>query len=109
MAIPRNAYPTDASDEEWASVATHLTLLREDAGQRRHALREVFMVRAGSGWRRLPHDVPPWAAVDQQVQRWLAAGVFAAPREPRRVRPPRAQRASARRVIAAMKAPFAAW
>lgn len=35
------------------------------------------MVRAGSGWRLMPHDLPPWAAVYQQTQRWLKAGVFA--------------------------------
>jgi transposase len=26
----------------------------------------------------LPHDFPPWAAVYQQTQRWLKAGVFEA-------------------------------
>ncbi len=26
----------------------------------------------------LPHDLPPWAAVYQQTQRWLQAGVFEA-------------------------------
>jgi hypothetical protein len=29
-------------------------------------------------WRMLPHDFPPWEAVYQQTQRWLAAGVFEA-------------------------------
>ena len=81
MATPRKAYPTDVSDEEWAFVAPYLTLLREDVKQRKHDLREVFnaarwMVRAGSGWRLLPHDFPPWEAVYQQTQRWMAAGVF---------------------------------
>ena len=79
----RKAYPSDVSDEEWALVASYLTLLREDCGQRRHSLREVFnamrwMVRAGAPWRLIPHDFPPWAAVHQQAQRWIAAGVFEA-------------------------------
>src|SRR5947209_14116130 len=26
----------------------------------------------------MPHDLPPWAAVYQQTQRWLTAGVFEA-------------------------------
>lgn len=26
----------------------------------------------------MPHDLPPWAAVYQQTQRWLKAGVFEA-------------------------------
>jgi len=53
----------------------------EDAPQRRHDLREVFnalrwIVRAGAPWRLLPTSFPPWAAVDQQTQRWIAAGCF---------------------------------
>jgi transposase len=61
----------------------HLALVREDAPQRTHDLREVFnalrwIVRAGASWRMLPHDFPPWEAVYQQTRRWLSAGVFEA-------------------------------
>ena len=38
----RKRYPDDVSDEEWAFVAPYLTLMREDAPQRDHDLREVF-------------------------------------------------------------------
>jgi transposase len=77
----RKPYPSDASDEEWAFVAPYLTLMREDASQRDHDLREVFdglrwIVRTGSPWRYMPHDLPPWEAVYQQTRRWLSAGVF---------------------------------
>jgi transposase len=77
----RTAYPSDVSDEEWAFVAPYLTLMQEDAPQRDHDLREVFnglrwVVRTGSPWRYLPHDLPPWHTVYQQTQRWLRAGVF---------------------------------
>lgn len=79
----RKPYPTDVSDEEWAFVAPYLALLREDAPQRVHDLREVFdalrwIVRAGTSWRMMPNDFPPWEAVYQQTQRWIAAGVFEA-------------------------------
>jgi len=79
----RKPYPSDVSDEEWAFVAPYLTLVRRDAPQRVHDLREVFdalrwIVRSGAPWRMLPHDFPPWEAVYQQTQRWLAAGVFEA-------------------------------
>lgn len=79
----RKAYPSDVTDEEWAFVAPYLTLLTPEAPQRTHDLREVFnalrwLVRAGASWRMLPHDFPPWAAVYQQTQRWLAAGAFEA-------------------------------
>jgi transposase len=83
--MPKNGkpYPSDVSDEEWAFVAPYLALVREDAPQRTHDLREVFdalrwIVRAGAPWRMMPHDFPPWEAVYQQARRWLAAGVFEA-------------------------------
>jgi transposase len=77
----RKPYPSDVSDEEWAFVAPYLALVREDAPQRNHELREVFnglrwVVRTGSPWRYMPHDLPPWEAVYQQTRRWLSAGVF---------------------------------
>jgi transposase len=79
----RKPYPTDVSDDEWAFVAPYLTLLPPGAGQRVHDLREVFdalrwLVRAGASWRMMPHDLPPWEAVYQQTQRWIAAGCFEA-------------------------------
>jgi transposase len=74
-------YPSDVSDEEWAFVAPYLALITPAAAQRRHDLRSVFnalrwMVRSGAPWRYLPGDFPPWAAVYQQTQRWIRAGVF---------------------------------
>jgi transposase len=81
MRKEKEGYPSDVSDEEWALVVAYLTLMRETAPQREYSLRAVFnalrwMARAGAAWRMLPHDFPPWAAVYQQTQRWLKAGVF---------------------------------
>src|SRR5215218_8334014 len=81
MSTSRKPYPRDVTDEEWAFVAPYLTLMTADAPQRHHDLREVFnalrwLVRTGSPWRYLPNDLPPWAAVYQQTQRWLAAQCF---------------------------------
>ena len=72
-----------SSDMEWAFVAPYLTLMKEDAPQREHSLREVFnglrwVVRSGAQWRLVPHDLPPWHTVYQQTQRWLRAGAFEA-------------------------------
>jgi transposase len=77
----RKPYPTDVSDDEWAFVAPYLALMTPDAPQRRHDLREVFnalrwIVRAGSPWRLLPTNFPPWEAVYQPTRRWLDAGIF---------------------------------
>ena len=79
--MARRPYPSDVSDEEWDFVAPYLTLMTEDAPQREHDLREVFngmryVVRGGGAWRMMPNDLPPWPAVYQQAQRWIAAGVF---------------------------------
>src|ERR687890_2377837 len=82
----RKPYPTDVSDEEWAFVAPYLALVREDAPQRTHDLRNLrkvfdalrWIVRAGAPWRLLPNDFPRWEAVYQQTQRWITAGCFEA-------------------------------
>jgi transposase len=81
--IARKPYPSDVSDEEWAFVAPYLTLMTPEAPQRQHDLREIFdalrwIVRTGAPWRYLPTNFPPWAAVYQQTQRWIKAGVFEA-------------------------------
>jgi transposase len=81
MSEPRKRYPSDVTDEDWAFVAPYLTLMRQDAPQRDHPLRDVFdalrwLVKTGAHWRYLPHDFPPWPAVYQQARRWLAAGAF---------------------------------
>jgi len=78
---PRTPYPTDVADAEWAFLAPSLTLMREDAPQRHHPLRELFnglrfVARTGLQWRYLPHDLPPWSAVSQQTRRWMEADVF---------------------------------
>jgi transposase len=83
MRIVRKPYPSDVSDEEWSLVAPYLALMREDAVQRQHLLRELFnglryLIRYGIAWRAMPNDLPPWAAVYQQAQRWMAAGCFEA-------------------------------
>jgi transposase len=77
----RQAYPSDVSDADWEFLLPYLTLMREDAPQREHSMREVFnglryVVKTGCQWRFLPHDFPPWTAVYQQARRWADAGVF---------------------------------
>jgi transposase len=79
--LSRSAYPSDVTDDEWAFVSVYLVLMDEQAPQRQHELREVFnalrwIVRTGAPWRMMPHDLPPWAAVYQQTQRWIRAEVF---------------------------------
>ena len=79
----RKPYPSDVNDEEWSLVAPYITLMTETAPQRDYPMRELlnalrYVVRYGIAWRAMPNDFPPWAAVYQQTQRWLAAGCFEA-------------------------------
>lgn len=79
----RRAYPSYVSDEEWSFVGPYLTLMDEQASQRKYEMRVMFnalrwMVRAGAPWRMLPNDFPPREAVYQQTQRWLRARCFEA-------------------------------
>ena len=81
MTNERKAYPSDVSDEEWAFCFSCLTLMKADAPQREHPLRELFnglhwLARPGSPWRLMPHDLPPWSAVYQQTRRWVRADCF---------------------------------
>jgi transposase len=74
-------YPSDVGDEEWEFCAPYLTLMKEDAPQRRHCLRALFNAlryvgKTGVQWRYLPADFPPYEAVYQQARRWMRAGVF---------------------------------
>src|SRR5260370_16302790 len=81
MSSTRTPYPSDVTDDEWAFVAPYLTLLPEDVSQRTYPLREVFnglryLVKTGAHWRMMPHDLPPWPVIYQQLRRWMAAGCF---------------------------------
>lgn len=79
--MSRKPYPSDVTDDEWAFVASYLTLMKEDVRQRDHDLRAVFnglrwIIRTGAQWRMMPNDLAPWQTVYQQAQRWIGAGVF---------------------------------
>jgi len=79
--MARKPYPSDVTDDEWAFIAPYLVLMREDAPQRQHSLREMlnglrWIVRTGAQWRMMPNDLPPWHAVYDQARRWLDHGAF---------------------------------
>lgn len=83
IGVKRVAYGSDVSDAEWEYCVPYLSLMEESAPQRKYPLRELFnavrwLVRTGSPWRLLPHDLPPWTAVYQQTRRWVKAGCFEA-------------------------------
>lgn len=66
--MPRRAYPTDLTDDEWLRVAPVLPARSRRGRPRKHPAREIFdaifyVVRGGCAWRLLPHDFPPWGTV----------------------------------------------
>jgi len=81
MSTSRKPYASDVTDAEWEFLLPYLTLMKEDAPQRSHDLREVFnavryVVKTGCQWRMLPHDLPDWTVAYQQARRWVQAGAF---------------------------------
>src|SRR5262245_49572435 len=81
MSTTRKPYASDVTDAEWEFLLPYLTLMRQDAPQRAHDLREVFnairyVVKTGCQWRMLPHDLPDWTVAYQQARRWVQAGAF---------------------------------
>jgi len=82
----RKSYPSDVSDDEWAFVAPYLTLMREDAPQREHSLREVFnglryIVRTGAQWRMMPNDLPPFVESEAQKPGFQVHGGNSSPKK----------------------------
>lgn len=80
ITYPTN-YPSDVTDDQWEFCAPYLTLMTDEAPQRKHCLRGVFnalryLVKTGCPWRYLPSDFPPYSAVYQQTERWVRAEVF---------------------------------
>src|SRR5829696_5083779 len=77
----RKPYPSDVSDEEWTFVAPYFALVREDAPQREYDLREGlnglrWVVRTGSAWRYMPHDLPLWESGYRRTRPSHSAPVF---------------------------------
>lgn len=68
MTKPREAYPTDLNDTEWAQIAPYLPGQNTTGRPREYALREIlnslfYVDKNGCAWRALPHDLPPWQVV----------------------------------------------
>lgn len=74
-------YPTDLTDEEWATVEPLLPRRSKRGRPREVDLREImdavrYLVRAGCGWRMLPKDFPPWETVYWWFRRFVRQLLF---------------------------------
>ena len=64
----RNRYDTDLTDSEWNHLEPLVPAPKPGGRPVKHARREIlngifYIVRSGSAWKLLPHDLPPWHTV----------------------------------------------
>lgn len=80
--MARSRYPTDLTEAQWPEIRA---LLPSEKGRRgrpwKYPAREIwnaifYQARAGSSWRMLPHDLPPWTAVWFHCRRWRVNGTL---------------------------------
>ena len=77
----RLAYATDLTDGQWALIEPMIPEAEPGGRPRKAATRELvdailYFLRAGGGWRLLPHDLPPWQTVYYYLRRWQREGVW---------------------------------
>ncbi len=78
----RASYPSDLSDAQWRRLEPLLVKTEGKTGRpRTHPLREIvngmlYVLRSGSSWRMMPHDLPPWESVYGHFRRWKHNGLI---------------------------------
>lgn len=81
MNMPRRAYPSDLNDVEWRILEPLLPPEKPGGRHRGYALREIInalqcLIRGGSAWRSLPHDLPRWQSVYHYFRQWKRDGTW---------------------------------
>lgn len=79
--MPRRAYPTDLTDDEWRVVSPLIPPAKPGGRPRSSDPREVlnairYLLRSGGAWRLLPHEFPPWPTVYAYFRRWEGDGTW---------------------------------
>ena len=79
--MPRRAYPTDLTDDEWRVISPLIPPAKPGGRPRSSDLRDVlnairYLLRSGGAWRRLPHEFPPWPTVYASFRRWEGDGTW---------------------------------
>ena len=77
----RNPYDTDLTDAEWNQLKPLVPVPEPGGRPAKHARREIlnaifYIVRSGSAWRLLPHDLPPWQTVYHYFWSWRRDGTW---------------------------------
>jgi hypothetical protein len=73
--LPRERYPTDLTDEQWALIKPFLQRSSGGEGVSEAELREIVNAilwkAAGTvPWEYLPHDFPDWTTVRYYFEKW---------------------------------------
>lgn len=81
--MPRQPYPTDLSDAEWAILEPLVPEPKPGGRPAKHSRREIinairYVLRSGGSWRMLPHDLPPWKTVYHYFRLWRQEGTWEA-------------------------------
>ena len=79
--MPRQPYPSDLSDAEWAMLEPRVPVARPGGRPRAHPTRELidamlYVLRGGIAWRALPHEFPPWQTVYHYFRVWRLDGTW---------------------------------
>jgi putative transposase len=71
----RTPYDTDLTEAEWNQLEPLVPASKPGGRPAKHARREIlngvfYIVRSGSAWKLLPHDLPPWRTVYHYFWSW---------------------------------------
>src|SRR3984893_4470597 len=77
----RNPYDTDLTDSEWDQLQPLVPAPKPGGRPAKHSRREIlngifYIVRSGSAWKLLPHDLPPWRTIYHYFWSWRGAGTW---------------------------------
>ena len=77
----RNPYATDLTDAEWNQLQPLVPAPKPGGRPAKHARREIlngifYIVRSGSAWKLLPHDLPPWRTIYHYFWWWRRNGTW---------------------------------
>lgn len=78
---PRQPYPTDLTDQEWALIHHLVPSAKAGGRPEQYPKREIinalwYLARSGCAWPLLPHDFPPWPIVYHYFLAWRDDGTW---------------------------------
>ena len=79
--MPRKAYPSDVSDQEWAIIEPLIPPAKHGGAPRRVDIREVwntisYLLRTGCQYSALPNDLVPKSTANYYLKKWQEDGTL---------------------------------